>query len=211
MGADKNSSRRMKSAYAPNLQPRIPTRVCQGHLVTTDLPTLGTNPNSKEHESATQEAKDLDNLRCLGRTDCMDQANCLPGPSGLSAGSLRTVRNNLQNLQYCTLKNALFVLYPRTDRVGWTVCTHLANCPPNFVQPKAHGRTDRTKDKQEHTKNSMNYYLTASSRTVCQGRADRPRGAQIAARARSLEGQHLLPFARSPESTKGLLPNHRCR
>jgi hypothetical protein len=38
MGADKNSSRRMNSAYALNSQPRIPARVCQGHVVTTDLP-----------------------------------------------------------------------------------------------------------------------------------------------------------------------------
>jgi hypothetical protein len=30
---------RENSAYAPNSQPRIPTRVCQGHIVTTDLPT----------------------------------------------------------------------------------------------------------------------------------------------------------------------------
>jgi hypothetical protein len=32
------------SAYTPNSQLRIPTRVCQGHVVTMDLPTLGTNP-----------------------------------------------------------------------------------------------------------------------------------------------------------------------
>jgi hypothetical protein len=68
MGANKNSSRRMNSDNAPNSQPRIPTRVCQGHVVTTDLPTLGTNPNSKQHGSATQEAKDLGNLRRSGRT-----------------------------------------------------------------------------------------------------------------------------------------------
>jgi hypothetical protein len=68
MGANKNSSRRMNSAYAPSSQPRIPTWVCQGHIVTTDLPTLGTNPNSKRHESTTQEANDLGNLHSLGRT-----------------------------------------------------------------------------------------------------------------------------------------------
>jgi hypothetical protein len=28
-------------AYVPNSQPRIPTRVCQGHIVTTDLPRSG--------------------------------------------------------------------------------------------------------------------------------------------------------------------------
>jgi hypothetical protein len=36
------------SAYAPNSQPRIPIRVCQVHVVTTDLPTLGTTPNNPE-------------------------------------------------------------------------------------------------------------------------------------------------------------------
>jgi hypothetical protein len=67
MGADKNSSLRMNLAYAPNSQPRITTRVCQGHIVTTYLPTLGTNPNSKKHKSATQEAKNLGNPQCQGR------------------------------------------------------------------------------------------------------------------------------------------------
>jgi hypothetical protein len=31
-------------AFVLKSQPRIPTRVCQGHIVTTDLPTLGTHP-----------------------------------------------------------------------------------------------------------------------------------------------------------------------
>jgi hypothetical protein len=35
---------RENSAYTPNSQLRVPTRVCQGHVVTTVLPTLGTNP-----------------------------------------------------------------------------------------------------------------------------------------------------------------------
>jgi hypothetical protein len=72
MRADKNSSQRMNPAYASNSQPRIPTRVCQGRVVTTDLPTLGTNPNSKQHRSATQKAKDLDNLHSLGRNVCVE-------------------------------------------------------------------------------------------------------------------------------------------
>jgi hypothetical protein len=63
MGADKNSSRRSNSAYAPNSQPRMPTQVCQGRVVTTDLPTLGTNPKQSQRESETQEAKDLATLQ----------------------------------------------------------------------------------------------------------------------------------------------------
>jgi hypothetical protein len=39
---------RENSAYAPNSQPRIPTRVCQGSVVTADLPTLGATPNDLE-------------------------------------------------------------------------------------------------------------------------------------------------------------------
>jgi hypothetical protein len=46
MGADKNSSRRSNSAYAPNSQSRILTRVCQGHVVTTDLPTSAPCPRT---------------------------------------------------------------------------------------------------------------------------------------------------------------------
>jgi hypothetical protein len=55
-------------AYAPNPKLRIPTRVCQGRVVKTGLQTLRTNPNSKQHGSTTQEAKDLGNLHSLGRT-----------------------------------------------------------------------------------------------------------------------------------------------
>jgi hypothetical protein len=36
--------RRENSGYARNSQPRIPTRVCQGRVVTSDLPTLEANP-----------------------------------------------------------------------------------------------------------------------------------------------------------------------
>jgi hypothetical protein len=66
MGADKSSSQRSNSAYAPNSQPRIPTRVCQARVVTMDLPTLGTNPKQTQSESESQEAKDLAPLRSLG-------------------------------------------------------------------------------------------------------------------------------------------------
>jgi hypothetical protein len=107
MGADKNSSRKMTSAYAPNSQPMILTRVRQGHVVTTDLPTLGTNPNSKQHGSTTQEAKDLSNLQWPGRTVRMEGADCPRGPGGPSASTGRTVRNWFPNLQYRTAKDRL--------------------------------------------------------------------------------------------------------
>jgi hypothetical protein len=130
-----------------------------------------TNPTNKPQLKATRKrnsrSKELSNLRCLGRTVRMDQADCPRGPGGLSAGSLRTVRNSLPNLQYCTLKNGQSVLYPRTVHVERTARAHLTDCPPNLVQPKAHGQMDRTKGKQEHTEKLTNYRLKASSRTVC--------------------------------------------
>jgi hypothetical protein len=104
MGADKNSSRRMNSAYAPNSQPRVDTRVCQGHVVITDLQTLGTNPNSKQHGSATQEAKDLGNRRSPRRTIRGDWVDSPRGMGGRSAGQGRTVRKRTPNLQQRTLK-----------------------------------------------------------------------------------------------------------
>jgi hypothetical protein len=50
---------RENSAYTPNSELRVPTRVCQGHVVTTDLPTLGTNSKRSQSGSTNQEAKDL--------------------------------------------------------------------------------------------------------------------------------------------------------
>jgi hypothetical protein len=59
---------RENSVYTPNSQPRIPTRVCQGHVVTTDLPTLGTNPKRSQNGSTKQEAKDFAVLQQPWRT-----------------------------------------------------------------------------------------------------------------------------------------------
>jgi hypothetical protein len=92
MGADKNSSPKRELGLCPNSQPRIPTRVCQGHVVTTDLPTLGTNSKRSRSESETQEAKNLAALRTTRRTVCKHRADCLRGLGGLSAGLRRTVR-----------------------------------------------------------------------------------------------------------------------
>jgi hypothetical protein len=102
MGADKKSSWRMNSTYTPNPQPRIPTRVCQGHLVTTDLPTLGSNPNSKQHGSTTQESNNLGNLQRSGQTVGVVRADGPHGVGRQSAGRVRTVRKMTTNFQYCT-------------------------------------------------------------------------------------------------------------
>jgi hypothetical protein len=79
MGADKNSSWRMNSAYTPNSQLRIPTRIRQGRVVTVDLPTLGTNPNSIQHGSTNQKAKDIGNLESTRRTVRSVRADCPRG------------------------------------------------------------------------------------------------------------------------------------
>jgi hypothetical protein len=116
MGADKIFSQRSNSVYAPNSQPRIPTRVCQGRVVTTDLPTLGTNPKQSQSESGTQEAKDLATLRKPGRTVRVDRADSPRGGGGRSARLRRTVRKSQQNLQYRTLKNGRSAPCHRTVR-----------------------------------------------------------------------------------------------
>jgi hypothetical protein len=91
MRADKNSFRRSNSAYVPNSQPSFPTRVFQGRVVTTDLPTLGTNPKQSQSESKTKE----DLATAKAQED---------GPRGwgkLSTSTGRTVRDpradNLKN------------------------------------------------------------------------------------------------------------------
>jgi hypothetical protein len=94
----------MNSAYAQNSQPGIPTRACQGHIVTTDLPTLGASLKQTSSESATQEAKDLGNLQWPGRTICTEGADCPRGPGRPSASTGRTVRKWHLNLQWRNAK-----------------------------------------------------------------------------------------------------------
>jgi hypothetical protein len=81
---------RENSAYAPNSQPRIPTRVCQGRVVTTDLPTLETNPNSVQYRSTNQKAKDISNLESTRRTARSVRADCPRGGHRPSENATRT-------------------------------------------------------------------------------------------------------------------------
>jgi hypothetical protein len=107
MGADKNSSRRSNSTYVPNSQPRIPTRVCQGCVVTADLPTLARNPKQSQTKSETKGANDLATLRTV-RDDRAD------GPrvtGGRSENGIRTSSSA-----------------PRT------IWPPQADCPTNFLQ-----------------------------------------------------------------------------
>jgi hypothetical protein len=163
MGADKNSPRRSNSAHVPNSQPRIPTRVCQGRVVTTDLPTLGTNPKYSQCKRETQEAKDLNDLHSLGQTVRVEAADCPRGPGGLSASTGRTVRKCHLNFQYCTSKNGVSVEHSRTPR---------ADCLTNSSQQKTTNETDRNTDTQEHAKNTTNTRSASSSWTVRDSLAD---------------------------------------
>jgi hypothetical protein len=121
---------RENSACAPNSQPRIPTRGCQGSVVTADLPTLGATPNDPEVKEKLKgerlSSSALDQADCPqapggpsarpGRTVYRDRADRLRGLGGLSAKLRRTVRKQPPNLQYCTLNNGPSVMGPRTVR-----------------------------------------------------------------------------------------------
>jgi hypothetical protein len=107
---------RENSAYAPNSQPRIPTRVCQAHVVIVDLETLGTHYKQSQSESTNQEAKDLVTLRSTRWTVRELRAYCPRAHGGPSAWYKRTVRKILANIQYCTNNNGPSVEAPRTIR-----------------------------------------------------------------------------------------------
>jgi hypothetical protein len=98
MGADKNFSLWLNSAYTPNSQLRIPTRVCQGHVVTMDLPTLGTNPNSIQHGSTTQKTKDLGNLESTRWIVRSVRADCPRGGHEPSENATRTSSTALRKM-----------------------------------------------------------------------------------------------------------------
>jgi hypothetical protein len=144
MGADKNSSRRMNSAYTPGSQLQIPTRVCQGRVVTTDLPTLGTNPNSIQHGSTTQKGKDIGNLE----------------------STRRTVREEGVN------HSKLLPEHPVLHREKRTVRDGPADRPPrhgpsaNFMHQKSTDKVDRKKGAQELARTRRIARLSGTSRTV---------------------------------------------
>jgi hypothetical protein len=127
------------------------------------------------------------------------------------AGLRRMVCKNCPNLRYCTSKNRRSVPYPQTVRPARTVRQPRVDSPVNHFQPKPTDSTNQNKVTQELVKNTTNSQLVRSSWTVRTEHADSPPGSQTAAQTRPLKGQPFLPFARSPKSTKRLLPNHRSR
>jgi hypothetical protein len=191
MGANKNFSRRSNSAYAPNSQPRIPTRVCQGRVVTTDLPTIGTNPKQYQSESKTQGGKDLTTLLSTRRTVHKHRADRPCGLGGLSAGCGGPSENNSRTTSTAPSitdrppstrgPSALLGLSGLSSR---TVRPLLADCPASprglSAKPcatKTHDQMDQNEGAQEHTTNKKNTRLTGSTRTVRAYQADCPPGA----------------------------------
>jgi hypothetical protein len=80
----KNSSPKRELGLYPKSQLRIPTRVCQGHVVATDLPTLRTNPKRSQRGSTKQEATDLAVLQEPWRTVRSPGADGPRSPCGRS-------------------------------------------------------------------------------------------------------------------------------
>jgi hypothetical protein len=192
----------------PNSQPRVPTRVCQGRIVkaTTNLPTLGANPNSKQHGSATQEENDLDDMQSPWQTVCGDRAAGPHGGGGRSTWGWRTVREvAADSLKKPTeppvphpeklTVHALSSDSPRATSAARTVRDLHVDSPQNLSQPKTAGNIDRNKSAQEHAMNTKNSRLNHASRTVFSVTTDGPASTQIANPAQPLEGQHHLPFA----------------
>jgi hypothetical protein len=149
----------MNSAYALNSQPRVPTRVCQGHVVTTDLPTLETNPNSKQHGSASQEVKDLGNLQCLGRTVRGALVDSQQGARECPARSRRWYKNGTRTTS--TAPRNIDDLYPTLGRSASNSCRADGWRAPgrrsaNTLQQKATSLVDRTMNAQEQVMNWTN-------------------------------------------------------
>jgi hypothetical protein len=155
----------------------------QGHVVTTDLPTLGTNPNSKQHGSATQEAKILGDLQYPRRTVCGDRADGPRGGGKRSAGQGGQSKNGHRTSSMHPTKFGRSVSSLRKVRSSRTVWPHLADGPTNCFQTKPTGQTDRNEATQELAKNTTNTWLKSSSRTVRLTQTDGPPGMGAVARA----------------------------
>jgi hypothetical protein len=110
----------IKILFAPNSQSGIPTRVCQGHVVTTILPTLGTNPKQSQSRSTNQEAKDLATQRTTRRTVREPTVDRLRGSGGLSendsqaSSTAPTITDHLWRHLEPSATNTLLADCPRT-------------------------------------------------------------------------------------------------
>jgi hypothetical protein len=157
------------------------TRACQGCVVTTDIPTLGTSLKPITSKSATQEAKDLADLRDPGWTIHGVWADGPRRGGGRSTSPARTVQKTAPNLQYAQVKNGRSGRAPQTVRAARTIRPPQADGPTNSFQPKPTDTTDRNEAMQELMKNTMNSGLVNTSRMVHTEIADCPPGSHTAA------------------------------
>jgi hypothetical protein len=187
---------RENSAYAPNSQPRIPTQVCQGHVVTMDLPTLGTNPKQPQSESTNQEAKDLAALQYTRQTIRGLQADRPRGYGGpyASCDGLSKKRSPITS-----------------TAPSITDCPRWANGPSAPPRTVRHSSTDRLQTschknpptkriKQKTRKNSRRTRktlgLSGSSRTVC----------HVPARPRTVRQEEILQPELDPLKVNSTFP-----
>jgi hypothetical protein len=163
---------RENSAYTTNSQPRIPTRVCQGHVVKADLPTLGTNPKRSQSGSTTQEAKDLAIVRKPWRTVREAGVDGPRGQGGQSVKRNRTTSSAPQNADgpYPTRGLSESNLC-RADGLRPLDRRSAKPLPVRNNWPNGLKR-ERSRTSKEHEEHLTNF----TSRTVCLLPADGPPG-----------------------------------
>jgi hypothetical protein len=90
MGADKNSSPKRELSLNPKFTTKIPTRVCQGHVVTTDNPRNKPQTIPKRKHEPRRKG-----LSCSAAV----QADGPRPWGGLSATTTRTVRTTWRTIR----------------------------------------------------------------------------------------------------------------
>jgi hypothetical protein len=170
---------RENSIYTPNSQPRIPTRVCQGHVVTTDVPTLGTNPKQSQSGSTKQEAKDLAILQQPRRTVRGHLADCPRLPRGRPATHGGLSVKHKQNDPTGTSTRGRSVPCPRTVReqlVPRGQSAHPGGRSAKHLPTKNRWPTGSKRRRSEHVKNTKNTWakrLHADTRHPPRGQSAR--------------------------------------
>jgi hypothetical protein len=171
---------RENSAYTPNSQPGIPTRVCQGHVVTTDVPTLGTNPKQSQSGSTKQEAKDLAVLKQPRRTVRGHLADCPRAPRGQSANHGGRSVKHRQNDPTSTSTRGRSVPRPRMVREQLVLRGLSATSGRTVRQTTPHQKPLANRIKTKALKNTQRTRKTPgqklSTGTVRTHHADDPRG-----------------------------------
>jgi hypothetical protein len=180
----------------------IPTRVCQGHVVTTDVPTLGTNPKRSQSGSTKQEAKDLAVLKQPRWTVCDHLANCPRAPRGRSANHGGRSVKHIQNDPTSTSTRGRSVPRPRTVREQLVSRGLSATFRQTARQTTSHQKPLANQIKTKALKNTRRTRRTpgqkCTTRTVCTLLADGPPGAKTAAREPTREHPTTYPSMNLP-------------